>query len=173
MPAKLPCMSSLTKAAAPLHLEPHCTIADKTGQPSKAWPRALCSESPSRSPNCCKPTRWRQLNHKGILAERKALPQKARTVDRTKTHDDQEPRTSAPKAPVLQAKTVKLNEGGNPCREESMKPKSITGGPHENARRPRARTCRSATSQRQHAHAEASGLHSSCRNPTARAKGKH
>ena len=41
-----------------------------------------------------------------------------------------------------------------------MKPKSKTGG------RPRlghAGKCRSATSQRQHAHAEASGLHSSRR----------
>ena len=74
-------------------------------------PRDLCSESPSHSPKCCKPTQWRQLNHKGILAE------------------------------------------------ESSTPKSNNGGPHENARRPRARAGRSATSQRQHAHAEAPGLH--------------
>ena len=71
-----------------------------------------------------------QTAQKGILAERKAAPQKATTVDRTKSHDDQEPRTF-----------------------------------------------RSATNQRQHAHAEAPGLHSSCRNPTALqgpyAKGKH
>ena len=66
------------------------------------------AKSPSRSPKCCKPTQWRQLNHKGILAENKALPQQATIVDPTKTHDDQEPRT-----------------------------------------------CRSATNQRQHAHAQA------------------
>ena len=28
------------------------------------------AKSPSRSPKCCKPTQWRQLNHKGILAEK-------------------------------------------------------------------------------------------------------
>ena len=57
-------------------------------QPDLPEPEA--AKSPSRSPKCCKPTQWRQLNHKGILAE------------------------------------------------ESSTPKSNNGGPHENARRPRA-----------------------------------
>ena len=55
-----------------------------------------------------------------LLRREKASPQKATTVDRTKTHDDQEPRT-----------------------------------------------CRTAANSRQHAHAQAPGRHSSCRNPTA------
>ena len=117
------------------------------------------------------------LTTRGSLLRGKRYPKKQERWTARKRTTTKSPghllRKPLPLPEVLQAKTVKLDEGGNPCREESMKPKSITGGPHENARRPRARTCRSATSQRQHAHAEASGLHSSCRNPTARAKGKH
>ena len=56
-------------------------------------PRALCSESPSRSPRTAgSQHRWRQLNRKEILRG-KRHPKKQQRWTARKTHDDQEPRT--------------------------------------------------------------------------------